>query len=53
LRVASKPFGHLVANDICQTDPDVAAVNQAWPALREDVRQCIMIMMLVKAASRE
>jgi hypothetical protein len=36
--------------DTCQTDPDLALVNAAWPGLPESVRASIL--MLVKAAGR-
>jgi hypothetical protein len=37
-------------HDTCQTDPDLALVNQAWPDLPEAIRAGILAM--VKAASK-
>jgi hypothetical protein len=36
-------------HDTCQTDPDLAQINTAWPTLPDAVRASIM--MLVQAAS--
>jgi hypothetical protein len=37
-------------HDTCQTDPDLAQINAAWPNLPDAVRASIM--MLVKAAGK-
>jgi hypothetical protein len=34
---------------MCQTDPDLEAINVAWPSLPESIRTSIV--MLVKAAT--
>ncbi len=49
-RRISKGFSPLLPTDTCKTDPDLAAVNAAWPTLPEAVRASIV--MLVKAASK-
>jgi hypothetical protein len=36
-------------HDICQNDPDLARIVDAWPTLSENVRDSIM--MLITAAS--
>jgi hypothetical protein len=48
LRLAAKQVSPPIPTDTCKTDPDLAAVNAAWPDLPEAVRQSIV--MLVKAA---
>ena len=49
LRIATPPVGHLMATGTCQTDPDLAAVIDAWDRLPEALRAGIMAM--VKAAA--
>ena len=50
LRPDAKPVGPHLATDTCQTDPDLARIVDAWPALPEAVRDSIL--MLVKAAAK-
>ncbi len=50
LRIATPPVSHPIPTDTCNNDPDLAAVNAAWPELPEGVKQSIV--MLVKAASK-
>jgi hypothetical protein len=40
----------LVIHDTCQTDPDLALINEVWPELPAPVRAGIVAM--VKAASK-
>jgi hypothetical protein len=46
----SPPIDPPVIHDICQTDPDLAAVVAAWPDLPEAIRAGILAM--VTAASK-
>ncbi len=50
LRVSPESVGHLMATDSCQTDPDLAAVVDAWDRLPEAIRAGITAM--VKTASK-
>ncbi len=50
LRREAPLVGHHLATDTCQTDPDLAAVIEAWPSIPEAVRAGIVAM--VKAASK-
>jgi hypothetical protein len=45
LRIATPPVGHRLATDTCQTDPDLAAVVDAWDRLPEAVRAGIVAMV--------
>ena len=55
LRVATgpsaAPVAHRMPTDICQTDPDLAVVIDAWDRLPEAVRAGIVA--IVQAAGRE
>jgi hypothetical protein len=42
--------GHHSANEACQTEPDLAAVIEAWPSILEAIRAGIVTM--VEAAKR-
>jgi hypothetical protein len=44
-RAGTGRVGPHLATDICQTDPDLAAVIDAWPALPEVVRAGILAMV--------
>jgi hypothetical protein len=48
LRQATPPVADHLPNDTCKTDPDLAAVVEAWPELPEALKAGIMAM--VKAA---
>ncbi len=50
LRNEAPPVGHHLATDTCQTDPELAAVIEAWPSIPEAVRAGIVAM--VKAAAK-
>ncbi len=50
LRIADPPVAAPMPCDICQTDPGLAAVVNAWNRLPEAVRASIL--MLVKAAGK-
>jgi hypothetical protein len=50
LRIVADPISHPIPTDTCQTDPDLAAVVNAWDGLPEAVRASIL--MLVKAAPK-
>jgi hypothetical protein len=49
LRIADLPVAHRMPTDICQTDPDLAAVVVAWPGLPAAVKAAITV--LAKAVS--
>jgi len=49
LRISPLPVAHLLPTDTCKTDPDLAAVIEAWDRLPEAIRAGIVAM--VKAAS--
>jgi hypothetical protein len=51
LRVSPPAVGHHLAIDTCQTDPDLAAVVDAWPRLPRALRAAVLA--LVKSASKE
>jgi len=44
------PVADHLPNDTCKTDPDLAAVVEAWPELPDAIRAGILAM--VKAANR-
>ena len=46
---AVPPLGHQLATDTCQTDPDLAAVIDAWDRLPEAVRAGIVAMVQATA----
>ena len=48
LRIANPPVSHHIPTDTCPSDPDLAAVVNAWDRLPEAVRAGIVAM--VKAA---
>jgi hypothetical protein len=48
LRLARESVAHLLPTDTCKTDPDLAAIVGAWPALPEAIREGILA--IVKAA---
>jgi hypothetical protein len=50
LRVAANPDSHSIPTDNRKTDPDLAAINAAWPTLPEAIRAGILA--IVKAASK-
>ena len=50
LRQAPPPVADHLPNDTCKTDPDLAAVVEAWPDLPEAIRKA-GILAMVKAAS--
>jgi len=50
LRQATPPVADHLPNDTCRTDPDLAAVVEAWPELPEAIRTGIVAM--VKATER-
>jgi hypothetical protein len=37
---------HLI-HDTCQTDPDLALVNEAWPSLPDPIKAGILAMITV------
>ena len=49
LRQPTPPLAHHLPTDTCQTDPDLAAVVDAWDRLPEAVRAGIVAM--VRAAT--
>ena len=49
LSQAPAPVADHLPNDTCRTDPDLAAVVEAWPDLPEALKAGILAM--VKAAS--
>ena len=48
LRQTDPTLAHHLPADTCKTDPDLAAVVDAWPELPEAIRDGILVM--VKAA---
>jgi hypothetical protein len=50
LRVAAPSVSHHLATDTCQTDPDLARIVDAWPALPDAIKAGILA--LVQAAGK-
>ena len=50
LRQPDPSLAHYLPTDTCKTDPDLASVVTAWPALPEAIKAGILAM--VKAAKR-
>ena len=50
LRLSAPPVADHLPTDTCKTDPDLAAVVDAWPELPEAIKAGIVAM--VKAAAR-
>ena len=53
LRLARESVAHRLPTDICKTDPDLAAVVDAWPGLPEAIRAGIMAMVRAASGSGE
>ncbi len=51
LRISTPSVSHPIPTDTCKTDPDLAAVVDAWPTLPEAIRAGILAM--VKASRLE
>jgi len=49
----SDPASHYLPTDTCKTDPDLAALVDAWPALPEAVRAGIVAMVKATVAKPE
>jgi len=50
LRLAHESIAHHLPTDACKTDPDLAAVVEAWTELPEAIKAGILAM--VEAASK-
>jgi hypothetical protein len=49
LRSRAEQVAHHLPTDTCQTDPDLAAVVDAWPELPEAIK--VGILAMIKARS--
>jgi hypothetical protein len=43
----ASPVAHHLATDSCQTDPDLARIVEAWPALPDAIKAGILAMIEV------
>ena len=50
LRIATPAVSHPIPTDTCRNDPDLAAVNDAWPRLAEAIKAGILAMVRASAA---